>query len=63
MLETEFGCPRGHSDIANNLLLGGYSDAKKCIRIYTKAIWILEDSIWMPAIRKKSRTAMKLNET
>ena len=28
MLETEFGCPSGHSDTINGLLHGGYPDAR-----------------------------------
>ena len=28
MLETEFGCPRGHSDTIKGLLHGGYLDGR-----------------------------------
>ena len=49
MPESEFGCPRRHSDNVKRLLHGGYPDAKKCIRIPIEAIRILKDSIRMPA--------------
>jgi len=54
MPETEFRCPRGHSDTINKLLNGGYLDAGKCIRMRLKAIRILEEGIRMPATRKNT---------
>ena len=58
MPESEFGCPRGHLNTLSKLLHGGYPDAKTYIRIYIKAIRILEESIRIPATGG-SRTAMK----
>ena len=33
MPESEFGCPRGHSDTMKRLLHREYPDARKCIRM------------------------------
>ena len=62
MLETEFGCLRGHSDTLYKLLHGGYLDAKKRIRILIEAIRILKDSIWMPATRRTRITTINRNK-
>ena len=52
ILETEFGCPRGHSDTLYKLLHEGYPDTEKCIRMHTEAIRILEEGIRMPTTQK-----------
>ena len=46
MPKSWFECSRENLDARH----GGYSNALKRIRICVGAIWILEDSIQMPAI-------------
>ena len=62
MPESEFVCPRRHSDTIKRLLHGGYSDAETYIRIYIEAIRILEESIRMPTTQK-SRTRTTTTES